>query len=192
MAETTARPWARHFQDDWQARAGDPRMPYWLRVAALAYGSHTDNGHARFKRGEVALILGSVDPITGELRPFANVRREIARAVEYGWLADGSYWGCLIVPAHAIRKGDLYKTPKPCPLAPRHAKRSLSERNGSPSSTPSERFEARSAQSVSGSEREPLCSVLYPDPHQSNDVRAPRPTANASRNGVTHTTGSPS
>ena len=165
MSAKTPRGWARHFQDDWQARAGDPRLPYWLRVAALAYGSHTDNGHARFKRGEVALILGSVDRATGVVRPFANVRREIARAVEYGWLEEGSFWGCLIVPAHSIRKGDFTHKPKPCPLAPRHAarsNRSLSERNDSPTPTPSERFAARSAQSVSGSEREPLCSVLSP------------------------------
>jgi hypothetical protein len=108
-------------------------MPYWLRVAALAYGSHDNGGHARFKRGEIALILGTVDHASGEIRPFANVRREIDRAVEYGWLADGSYYGCLIVPAHSIRKGDLTAKHGPCPLAKRHAakaNRSVSERNG--------------------------------------------------------------
>lgn len=182
MSAKTSRSWARHFQDDWQARAGDPRLPYWLRVTALAYGSHTDNGHARFKRGEVALILGSVDHTTGVIRPFTNVRREIARAVEYGWLEEGSFWGCLIVPAHSIRKGDFAKKAKPCPLAPRHAarsNRSLSERNDPRSSTPSERFGARSGQSVSGSEREPLCSVLSPhhDGQSADVVPFPRESA---------------
>jgi hypothetical protein len=160
------RTWARHYQDDWQARAGDPRLPYWLRVAALAFGSHANNGHARFKRGEIALILGTVDQSTGELRPFANVRREIGRAVEYGWLDEGSYWGCLIVPAHSIRKGELGTRPSPCPLAASHKKRSpnrsLSERNGSLKPTPSERFEAETAHSVNGLQREPLLSVLCP------------------------------
>lgn len=167
MSRPSPRVWARHFQDDWQARAGDPRLPYWLRVAALAFGSHADNGHARFKRGEVALILGTVDHETGQLRPFANVRREIARAVEYGWLEDGSYWGCLIVPAHSIRRGDLGKRHAPCPLAARHKdrrKRSLSERNDLRSSTPSERFGDETAHSVNGSQREPLLSVLSPQP----------------------------
>jgi hypothetical protein len=180
VVSTPSRGWARHFQDDWQARAGDPRLPYWLRVAALAYGSHTDNGHARFRRGEVALILGHVDTSTGVVRPFTNVRREIARAVEYGWLAEGSYWGCLIVPAHSIRKGDFTKKPKPCPLAPGHAKRanrSPSERNDSLTSTPSERFEARSAQSVNGSEREPLCSVLSPNHDERTADIVPLPKA---------------
>ena len=44
---TAERPWARHYHETWQERAGDARLPFWLRVAALAYGSHTDNGHAQ-------------------------------------------------------------------------------------------------------------------------------------------------
>lgn len=180
MSKPSPRVWARHFQDDWQARAGDPRLPYWLRVTALAYGSHADNGHARFKRGEVALILGSVDQETGEVRPFANVRREIARAVEYGWLENGSYWGCLIVPAHSIRKGDLATRPAPCPLAARHkertANRSLSDRNDSLKPTPGERFSPETAHSVNGSQRESLLSVLSPG----RQVRHPHPRKEAS------------
>lgn len=167
MSHPSPRMWARHFQDDWQARAGDPRLPYWLRVAALAFGSHADNGHARFKRGEVALILGSVDQETGELHPFANVRREVARAVEFGWLEDGSYWGCLIVPAHSIRRGDWGGKVVPCPLAARHRdrrNRSPSERNGVVKPTPSERFGDVTAHPVSGSQRESLLSVLSPQP----------------------------
>lgn len=165
MSNPSPRTWARHFQDDWQARAGDPRLPYWLRVAALAYGSHADNGHARFKRGEVALILGTMDKATGEVRPFANVRREIARAVEFGWLEPGSYWACLIVPAHSIKKGEMGARNRPCPLAQRHhdrANRSPGERNGDLKPTPGERFEPRTAHSVNGSERKPPLSVLYP------------------------------
>ena len=165
---TRPRTWARHYQDDWQSRAGDPRLPKWLRVAALAFGSHSDNGHARFKRGEIALILGSLDPDTGEVHPYANVRRAISEAVEYGWLHEGSYWGCLIVPAHSIRKGELGKTPTPCPLQPRHKERgnrSLSERFMSPTPTLSERFKPRSAHSANGSEHKPLLSVLSPPDH---------------------------
>lgn len=166
MRSTASRAWARHYQDDWQARAGDPRLPYWFRIAALAFGCHTENGHARFKRGEVALVLGSLDPKTGELRPFANVRREIARAVEYGLLEEGSYWGCLVVPAHSIKKGNLARA-TPCPLARKHrerSNRSVSERNGSAKPTPSERFGDVSAHSVSGSQREPLFLICPPNP----------------------------
>lgn len=112
--------WARHYQDVWAEKSGDPRLPHWLRVSALAYGSHEDNGHAPFKRGFVALILGRNDPTVGPV-PYDNVGRAIATAVEYGWLAAGSYWGCLIVPPHMIRKGDLYAPLKPCRHATRHA-----------------------------------------------------------------------
>lgn len=156
------RPWARHFQDEWQYRAGDPRLPYWLRVAALAYGSHQENGHAPFKRGQIALILGSVDAETGEIRPYPNVRRAIAVAIEYGWLAEGSYWRCLIVPAHVAKKGNIGRA-NPCPIhVKRDANRSLSERFEVHSSTLSERFDARSVHSVSGSERKPL-SLIWPE-----------------------------
>lgn len=153
---TTERPWARHYQHEWQERAGDNRLPYWLRVAALAYGSHTDNGHARFKRGEIALILGDIDRTTGQIRPYANARRAIATAIEYGWLEPESFWACLVVPAHAIKKGH-HASGNPCPIhVKRRVKRSLSERKGPHSPTPSEHFSARSAHSVSGSERKPL------------------------------------
>lgn len=111
-------PWARHYMQEWQSRAGDARLPYWLRVAALAYGNHLDNGHARFKRGEIALIMGTPDG-GGAIVPFTNVGRAISDAVAYGWLDQESFWGCLVVPAHAIKKGPTYHSPA-CPI---HVKR---------------------------------------------------------------------
>lgn len=157
------RPWARHYQDEWHNRAGDPRLPHWLRVTALAYGSHQENGHAPFKRGEIALILGSVDATTGEIRPYANVGRAIQVAIEYGWLAEGSYWRCLIVPAHVAKKGNLGRA-KACPIhIKRSAKPSLSERLDVRSSTLSERFEERTPHSVSDSPRNRL-SLICPEP----------------------------
>jgi hypothetical protein len=155
--------WARHYQEVWQSRAGDPRLPYWLRVAAAAYGSHSDNGHARFKRGELALILGTVDRASGQIRPYENLARAITDAIEYGWLGDESFWGCLVVPAHAIKKGSHSHVPA-CPI---HIKRRrkvsepLTQRAVRDlKATPDERFEARIPHSVSGSQREPLSSVL--------------------------------
>lgn len=111
--------WARHYFEEWQRRAGDPNLPHWLRVASAAYGAHDDAGHARFKRGDLALILGSVDD-DGLVRPYRNLGRAINEAVAYRWLAEGSYWGCLVVPAHVARSGDLSKRPAPCPLYQRH------------------------------------------------------------------------
>lgn len=114
--------WARHYFEGWQRRAGDRRLPYWLRIAAAAYGHHEDNGHARFKRGQLSLMLGHLDPTTGQVVPYDNLGRAIADAVEFGWLAPGSYWGCLIVPAHDVRKGALDRKPGECPLHARHDK----------------------------------------------------------------------
>lgn len=117
MAE---RPWSRHYFDGWQTKAGNPQLPHWLRVAASAYGAHDDDGHARFKRGELSTILGHIDPDSGAFVRYGNLSRAIAEAVEYRWLAPGSYWGCLIVPAHDIRKGDLSRRSGTCPLAAKH------------------------------------------------------------------------
>ena len=117
--------WSRHYQHVWQERAGDAQMPYWLRVAALAYGSHRANGHARFKAGEIALVLGTVDTVTGEISPMdrANVQRAIRKATEFGWLTEASGSTCLVVPGHAIAggKGNPFA---PCPQHSRKADRS--------------------------------------------------------------------
>lgn len=156
------RPWARHYFEEWQRRSGDPRLPYWLRVAAAAYGSHFDNGHATFKRGELALILGRPG------KPYPNVKRAIEDAVEFEWLAPGSFYRCLIVPERLARKGDLWAKPKPCPV---HLQK---RRNGSKttsgecfeprSSTPDEGFEPRKPRQVSVSERAPLFLICPPNP----------------------------
>lgn len=179
----TERPWARHYHETWQERAGDDRLPYWLRVAALAYGSHLDNGHARFKRGEIGLVLGKVDTESGELLPYENVRHAIRTAVEYGWLEPESFWGCLVVPAHAIKKGEHGRKPA-CPI---HAKRrregreTAAERLGEPQTghsvtalRPSNRRSVTASggptgHSVTGSERRPLSSLL-------NRSAGPEPT----------------
>lgn len=118
------KPWARHYQEDWSRRSGDARLPYWLRVAAAAYGSHEDNGHATFKRGELSLILASIDPKSGEIIRYSNLNRAIEDAIAFGWLEPGSFWGCLIVPAHAIKKGQHGHSPT-CPI---HARRSRPKR----------------------------------------------------------------
>lgn len=87
----------------WEERSGDSRLPQWLRVTSLAYGMHDETGHARFLPGQVGLVLGHVDPITGQIveADKANVQRAIRKAVEFGWLASGSGSLCLIVPERA-------------------------------------------------------------------------------------------
>lgn len=91
-------PWTRHYQAAWENRAADARLPLWLRASCLAYGRHEANGHARFVRGQLAVILGE---------PFQKVPRQrvqdaIRLAVQYGWLQQESRSECLVVPAYAI------------------------------------------------------------------------------------------
>lgn len=113
--------WAKHYQSTWQERAGNPRLPLWLRVAALAYGNHKANGHANFRPGEVALAVSTVNPETGEITTpdRRDVGDAVRVAVEYGWLAQGSGTTCLVVPAHAV-SGGIGNAQAACPV---HEKR---------------------------------------------------------------------
>lgn len=119
-----SRPWSRHYQDAWHERSGNVRLPRWLRIVALAYGCHDNDGHARFKRGEVALVLGTVDHETGAVIPLSRqrVHEAVQQAVDLGFLAEGSIPMCLIVPAHDVRKGPHEGRAKPCPIHLRRAK----------------------------------------------------------------------
>lgn len=102
-----AHPFAMHYQQTWEERAGNPPLPLWLRVASLAYGRHLRNGHANFRPGEVATCLMTIEPSTGEItQPTRQqVSRAIKAAVDYGFLAPDSGSECLVVPAHSIRGG---------------------------------------------------------------------------------------
>jgi hypothetical protein len=181
---STERPWARHYHEVWQERSGDDRLPAWLRVTALAYGSHLDNGHARFKRGEIALVLGKVDTDSGEVLPFDRVARAIDTAVSYGWLEPESFYGCLVVPAHAIKKGEHGRQPV-CPIHARRrrdgqetaAERAQTHHSVAGSGGPNRHSVAgsggRKLHSVAGSEREPFSSLLpSAGPHDDQELPA--------------------
>jgi hypothetical protein len=98
---------ALHIQGAWEDHAGNPRLPLWLRASALAYGKHHANGHARFKVGEVALVLSRVDMTTGEMTVPSKqaVHRAISRAIEYRFLSAGSSSRCLVVPSGMVEQG---------------------------------------------------------------------------------------
>lgn len=89
--------WGQHYQSIWRERADDASLPLWLRVAALAYGTHRGNGHANFRPNGIAAILG---------KPADRISRAIADAKRRGWLAPESSARCLVVPPHAIRGGN--------------------------------------------------------------------------------------
>lgn len=116
------RPWTAHTQIEWENRAANPKLPYWLRLVCYAYARHEANGHANFDVGRLEWLLGK-PPVAG--RPFERaskyaVRDGIGTAVKYGWLEAGSCAGCLVVPAHAI-DGPLGDRNKACRVHDRKA-----------------------------------------------------------------------
>jgi hypothetical protein len=117
MSNPWKNPWAKHYQQEWQARAGNPRLPLWLRVASLAYGTHLGNGHANFHPGEIAVALTTVDTTTGLMHSpkRQDINRAIKAAVSHDWLAERSGSTCLVVPGHAI-SGGLGNPAAPCPV----------------------------------------------------------------------------
>lgn len=98
--------WSIFYHQPWHDDSLNPRFPYALRVAFLAFGTHRANGHATFRRGEVAKVLSHVDD-DGTLIPTTRqtVHRAIAQAVEFGMLEEGSHSMCLVVPRHRATGG---------------------------------------------------------------------------------------
>jgi hypothetical protein len=98
-------PFALHRQAVWKERAANhaanPTMPQWIRVASLAFGCHRRNGHANFKSGEIAEILGT----PGKPLSASSVSNAIKLAKSAGWIAQESTARCLVVPPHAVDGG---------------------------------------------------------------------------------------
>lgn len=151
---------ARHLQAEWERRAGDRRLPNWLRVASLAYGKHGNNGHANFKRGDVAVVLGE----PGKPLDRRQVYEYIARAVELGWLLDGSTSMCLVVPPHVVDKGKLGQPKTRCRV---HGRRAQASGSKPVTSSKASVREPVTSEQVTGSE--PVTSrsapISYPKPH---------------------------
>jgi hypothetical protein len=125
MAYTREPTWAKHYRHVWENRAANPHLPLWARLVALAYGTHEANMHTNFRRGDLSLILG--EPGKGR-RDRSTLRKALAAAVQYGWLAEGSSSECLVVPAGAVvgPPGDPFK---PCPVCDRKAAKQTEKPN---------------------------------------------------------------
>jgi hypothetical protein len=99
-------PFAFHYQGVWVERSTDPSLATWLRVAALAFGSHKKNGHATFASGELAKLLAKPGPDGVPKSPSASsVANAIRIAKRKGWIAQESNARCLVVPPHAVIGG---------------------------------------------------------------------------------------
>ncbi|MCZ2837091.1 hypothetical protein [Modestobacter sp. VKM Ac-2985] len=80
--------------------------PLAVRVLFAAMGQHDRNGHARFRSGELADVLGSIDVTTDEVRPARrdSVSDAIKAAKRLGYITDESTVRCLVLSRHVFQK----------------------------------------------------------------------------------------
>src|SRR4051812_10301207 len=66
------------------ARQCDTRLPTDQRLFMAVLGRANNSGHAMFDQGELASILGTVDPATGVVKPLhrTTVNSAIGRGIE--------------------------------------------------------------------------------------------------------------
>lgn len=98
--------WFMGNQDTFKDWAASETFPRWLRVTFAAYAKVEANGHASFRQGELAVLLGDMLP-SGLRVPTVRqrVREAIDNAVGRGLLDPGSKALCLIVPPTAVAFG---------------------------------------------------------------------------------------
>lgn len=81
------RPWMGRWQDNLLAMARNTKLPMMTRLLYAVDSRVTWNGHAVFKVGELADILGYYDG-DGVIHPYSETRKLLAKAVEAGVLVD--------------------------------------------------------------------------------------------------------
>jgi len=101
--------WSRHSLAFWESIAAEPSHAYYVRVAALAYGTHGANGHAPQAHGALSLALAK-DGIR-----YRHASRAIDSAVRLGLLDPSSTTRCLVVPPDGIVQGEVGYWPD-CPV----------------------------------------------------------------------------
>lgn len=99
-----AERYAVHYRAGWDEMGHDMEVPNLTRLVALAYARTDENGHARFRRGELMTLLG----VTRQA-----VQKLIDRAVRDRWLTNASCSECLVAPAHIT---DRRYASGPCPV----------------------------------------------------------------------------
>lgn len=80
--------------------------PLAVRVLFAAMGRHDRHGHARFRLGELADTLGSIDIATGAVRSARKdtVSDAIKAAKRLGYIADESTARCLVLHRRSFQK----------------------------------------------------------------------------------------
>jgi hypothetical protein len=97
------RAYAAHAQDHWLEFAGNPNFPDYLRIVFVAYARHTDNGHAKLDRGELATYLVRKD---GTLPDRRSLWSSLQKAIRLGYLLPESQVLCLVVSSEHVQGGE--------------------------------------------------------------------------------------
>lgn len=98
-------PWVMGNQEAFKDLATSDALPRWLRATYAAYGHLGGNGHATFRRSELAALLGDHTQGVSVPTERQRVREAIDGAIDRGLLEKGSKALCLIVPRAAIAYG---------------------------------------------------------------------------------------
>lgn len=134
--------------------ARDPEVkPLYLRVVFAAFGWSNLIGHAEFAVGGLALVLGSSDPVTGEISipSRSQVNAAIKRAKEMNLIHEQSDFRCLVSPTWWEKAGG--KGGKTCA---HHRIRSRSNRHKRSVTTPANRHTRSVAPTQEECRPEPL------------------------------------
>lgn len=91
-----------HRNRHWLDKAANPRHPMVLRVYFAALGRRRVGGHAPFGRGELAEALVQTGGVLPDRR---RISKAIRQCIDWGYLAEGSNAGCLIVPLDDVQGG---------------------------------------------------------------------------------------
>ena len=97
-------PFTMHRQSFWEEQAATLPL-LWQRLGAIAFSTHKANGHANFKPGELAFMLGKPGPSGWESLSPSQLSNLIAAAKKAGWITPESNSRCLVVPHHSISGG---------------------------------------------------------------------------------------
>jgi hypothetical protein len=107
IAFATGSEWGAYAQAEMSRWAKDGAVtPLAVRVLFAAMGRHDRNGHARFRPGELADVLGSIDVMTGEVRTARrdSVSDAVKAAKRLGYIGEESTVRCLVLSRHCFQK----------------------------------------------------------------------------------------
>lgn len=99
----TESPWLMSIQIGWEAQIYNSKLPYWMRVYAVAMGRSDPNLHTPLEPGELAKLLGHKQP-DGSIQPLdrRDLHKYVKRAVDLQLLDEASSLRCLVLPAATI------------------------------------------------------------------------------------------